>query len=764
MNPGEAPSSDPRRDPLPDGQPAEGSGLLGSWLGAVPDAGWAGGALRSGGRPAAKAMDAEMFLRWKGTIVLVFLGISAIALPCIWLLMPPLYKATAAVRVSPVIARMLPKNETGGVMPLYEQHKRTQGVLLKSSEILQQVLLEKTVRETCWYQEPVRPLWGALPTPLDRLKDALEVSPQRESEFITVSMATKRPNESKLIVDVVVGEYDRVSRLSVSQADLEIYGKLQAEYDRLTKEINDRENLRHNLSKEIGPLLPEESRSQQSTRLGVLESEKSDLERRLAMTRLEIQALKPTADAGQNETEALQHQPAAATPEHRYAQDSEWRQLNLELQARQHELELAGMDYGEAHPRVAQLSANVRHAENVLRVREVQLDDGIEPSTAGREEAGPKPYSLAALQHEAWRLEQELSLLSKDIDERRELINKAGDDAHRLAQYDEELGSKREQLKKREARLQDLETEGKAPLHISVSKATEPSVPDRDRRPLLSAMALLGALMAGLAIAYLRSVTDPRIRKPLDVPMTSRAPFLGHIPQMPQSLDLAADSSPWLHECVRMVRTALLERLAGTRQPVVLITSSAAGTGKTSVAVLLGRSLAHLGKKVLLIEADLHRPRLAAALGLDEGPGLVGVVSGTATDATAIRATGDAGFDVLPTGRDRAGFDAELLANGQFAACLDRWRKTYQFVLLDSPPVLPVADSRILSRHADGTIMVLRSAHSRKPDIVRACADLIAAGGTLLGTIMVGGTQEEGYGYYHDGYSPSYGTPRLPQA
>jgi receptor protein-tyrosine kinase len=309
-----------------------------------------------------------------------------------------------------------------------------------------------------------------------------------------------------------------------------------------------------------------------------------------------------------------------------------------------------------------------------------------------------------------------------------------------------------------------LDAESNAPLNIRVSTASLPSVPDRDRRLLLSVMAMAGGLIGGLAVAYLRSATDSRIRVASDLPFAPRTPFLGYLPQMPAALDPAAEPAPWLQECMRMVRTSLLERLHGSENPVVLITSCSAGAGKSSVAVLLGRSLAHLGKKVLLVEADMLRPSLAPRLGLDEGPGLAGILTGAANDKDAIRKTGEPGFDVLPAGVPQEGFDAELLANGVFAASLRRWRGKYGFVLLDSPPVLPVADARILSRHADGTIMVLRAAHSRKPDIVRACADLNAAGGSLLGTIMVGGIREAGYGNYYDERSRGAGAPRLARA
>jgi non-specific protein-tyrosine kinase len=101
-----------------------------------------------------------------------------------------------------------------------------------------------------------------------------------------------------------------------------------------------------------------------------------------------------------------------------------------------------------------------------------------------------------------------------------------------------------------------------------------------------------------------------------------------------------------------------------------------------------------------------------------------------------------------------AAYDPELLANGVFSSCLRRWKSSYDFVLLDSPPVLPVADARILAGQVDGTIMVLRASHSRRDEVVQAYADLSAAGGTLLGTMLVGVQTPSSYGYYNDYVSP----------
>ncbi len=157
-----------------------------------------------------------------------------------------------------------------------------------------------------------------------------------------------------------------------------------------------------------------------------------------------------------------------------------------------------------------------------------------------------------------------------------------------------------------------------------------------------------------------------------------------------------------------------------------------------------------LGKKTLLVEADLRRPSLSLRMKVESSAGFASLLTGRDKEEKTIVASGIADLDVLPAGECPPDFNAELLANGVFSSCLTRWKQRYDFVILDSPPVLPVADARILAGQADGTIMVLRASHTRRVEVVQAYADLSAAGGRLMGTILVGVDSLSDGGYNSD--------------
>jgi Mrp family chromosome partitioning ATPase len=203
---------------------------------------------------------------------------------------------------------------------------------------------------------------------------------------------------------------------------------------------------------------------------------------------------------------------------------------------------------------------------------------------------------------------------------------------------------------------------------------------------------------------------------------------------------------------------------------VVQLASAGPGSGKSTLAVLLARSLAQSGKRVLLVDADMHRPSLAQHFAIALSPGLLDLLArgqggaGGAREGEAGAREGEAGaspyhatsiptLSVLPSGRSTRQADQELLVNGTFSTLLAQWRGRFDFILLDGPPLLQSADAAILSRHADGTILVVRQRHCRRMALVEALAVLSSAGGKLLGTVFVGSGHEQVYGYGY-GYAP----------
>ena len=206
-------------------------------------------------------------------------------------------------------------------------------------------------------------------------------------------------------------------------------------------------------------------------------------------------------------------------------------------------------------------------------------------------------------------------------------------------------------------------------------------------------------------------------------------------------------------ESVRVVRTILLSRLNGHNSTTVLVTSATAGTGKSSFTMMLGKSLAQVGKKVLVIDADFHKMSLTKQFGLSDKSGFMESLCNSSGCKRHIFPTETSGLSIMPVGKlSGNGQIFEETANGAFKSCIGQFRKQYNIILLDSPPILPVADAAILSNQVDGTIMVERELISRRSNMVNAIARLDSAGGRLLGTVFIGssGHGKYGYGSYYD--------------
>jgi capsular exopolysaccharide synthesis family protein len=707
-------------------------------------------------------------LRFKWLIFGVFAAVSGVAIPAIWLGMAPQYAARAVVRVSPVSQQILyPTEENKGVVPLYEAFVNTQVSIIHSPAVLQRVLDSPTVQGTEWYMHRPRSLrtllGGNPPTDIERLREDLSVRSRRGTQLIDVSMTGSSAKSVTLIADAVVDAYKQLSDETQLMSGTERYETLSADASKLQKEIDGLQAMRINVSKRVGTTGPEELRSRLATQLSELESEYAKLDRDYKIIQWELETM-PQVAAVADDTDTNGESDAEDDTRQLFLVDSEWRALRSALELARHQMLLAQQNYGSEHPQIKALQSDVDFAERQLKTREEQLL-AIPPEMVVRGAAGDggagSVFNREALERGLERLGRQLELLSKDITIHRAKMNEAADIARDIAHYDEQINNKRNQLDTFRTRLQVLETESKAPARITVaSHAIQPSRPSSDRRVILSVMVLVGAGVTGCAAAYVRAATDQKIIEAGDVRTTVNVPFLGHFPPLSPEDAILTDCTPLVRECTRMVRTALLERLKSAEDRVTLITSSASKEGKTTVAILLATSLARLGKKTLLVDADLRNPSVAERLGIEMGGGLAALLSESARDSSVIVPASVPKLDVLPAGVDHHAFDPELLANGVFSACLKRWKKSYDFVLLDSPPVLPVADSRILAGQADGTLMVLRSSHCRRSEVTQAYADLAAAGGRLLGTVLVGARSGSGnrYGYgYGYGYGHGYG-------
>lgn len=204
-------------------------------------------------------------------------------------------------------------------------------------------------------------------------------------------------------------------------------------------------------------------------------------------------------------------------------------------------------------------------------------------------------------------------------------------------------------------------------------------------------------------------------------------------------------------EQFRTLRSRLYQ-LRGT-QPLrtLLVTSSMPGEGKTFVSNNLAHAIVRQpDRRALLIDADLRCPRLHKVLGAPAGPGLVDYLNGAVDHMAIIQQGPDAGLCFIPAGVEAAN-PSELLANGKIKTLLDALAPVFDWIILDSPPCLPVADASMLASLCDGVLLVVRAELTPSAAAQKACQEL--QGRNVVGVVLNGATEATSYAssyYYQD--------------
>lgn len=304
-------------------------------------------------------------------------------------------------------------------------------------------------------------------------------------------------------------------------------------------------------------------------------------------------------------------------------------------------------------------------------------------------------------------------------------------------------------------------------LHI-VDPASVPVRPAQPNVPLYLAFGALAGMTLGMACAFVLESTDRTIRSPEEIEATSYVPVLGVIPDArlapatggnkrlkAQTRDplLNSDNSVTT-EAFRAVRTALM--LSGVR--VLMITSSTPQEGKSFTSLNLAIALARSGKKVLLADADLRRGTLSRVLNQPSGIGLSQMLLGE-TDRELYRQLHKVpGLSFLPAGAPPP-CPAELLGSDKMTALVENWRRQFDYVLIDTPPLLPVTDAAVLSPNVDAVIVVVRFGVTVRQSMMRTIRMLRDVQARRLG-VLLNAMDVHSSEYYH--YSGSYGYDGYP--
>lgn len=278
---------------------------------------------------------------------------------------------------------------------------------------------------------------------------------------------------------------------------------------------------------------------------------------------------------------------------------------------------------------------------------------------------------------------------------------------------------------------------------------------------------LLGGVL-GVLLAFLLEFLDDTLKTPEDIENKLKLPVLGVIPKLgPKDSVVAAAANPQssFSEAYRSVRTALQFATDHGVPRTLLVTSSGPGEGKSTTALALARNLTQLGKRVLLVDADLRNPSLHKTLGMKVDVGLSNLLAGACSFTAAVQPSGDEGLQVILAGPLPPN-PAELLSGSKLVSLLTIGTERYDHVIIDGPPVLGLADAPILSNAIDGTLLVVNSAKTKISAAQSALKRLLTARARIVGCLLTKYDARTagygyGYGYRYESYYAYGDKPKL---
>ncbi len=428
--------------------------------------------------------------------------------------------------------------------------------------------------------------------------------------------------------------------------------------------------------------------------------------------------------------------------------------LIVELRGRETEAErkIAELneEYGERHPRMIAARAELRDIQGRIRAEVAKIVASLENEVAvARAREATLATNVRALEQTAasqGAAEVQVRALEREADAARALF---------------------EQFLTRASET-ETQTDIQRPDARVLARADVPTAPAYPKPGVILPIAAALSLFAGIAVALLLEQMDRGYRSGEEVERETGMPVLALTPLIPRRRRLGAAPERYVldrptssfAESLRSIDTGIRLSNVDRTPKSVMITSSVPKEGKSTLSMALGRMLAKSGRRVLLIDADLRRPRVAKALDLPRRAGLIEALSTSADYEDLVQVDQASGMFVLAAGGDEIASPPDLLGSEQMRQLLRRAEAAYDLVILDSAPVLVVSDSRALARHVDSVVFIVRWASTRQEVVQTAFRQLRDAGARIAGVVLeaVNVRRHSQYGYGDSGYY--YGAAR----
>ncbi|WP_370211787.1 polysaccharide biosynthesis tyrosine autokinase [Roseovarius sp.] len=398
-----------------------------------------------------------------------------------------------------------------------------------------------------------------------------------------------------------------------------------------------------------------------------------------------------------------------------------------------------------------------------------RLAEDIQNGVEGAAETFETQYAvlLTRAQQEVLRLEAQFEAVDTSIVELTERIETQSSELVRLQQLEREAQANGLIYEAFLSRLKETTVQQGIQQADSrvLSQAVVPLSPSAPKKPMILALSLILGAMIGGAAVLIREMSQNTYRVAEALERNTGRTVIGQIPTIPSRnranvLQYLTDKpNSAAAEAVRNLRTSLL--LANIDMPprVIMSTSSIPGEGKTTQSISLAQNLSGLGKKVLLVEGDIRRRVFSEYFDIHDKPGFLSVLAGEASLQSAVTFNEQLQADIL-LGETSKVNAADLFSSDTFAQFLGTLRDAYDYVIIDTPPVLAVPDARVIGQHVDAILYTVKwdsTTHRQVNDGLKSLANVnLKVTGLVLSQIDQRGMKRYGYGDSYGAYQAYY--------
>jgi len=688
-------------------------------------------------------------VRWWRIVLATFLAVCIIGLLLLWIVVKPYYKATAAIRITPVISSILFNGDNS--IPMYKNFVNTQADLIVSDMVLQKVAEDLTMASV------IRTATSAASdtAPEDKLKGAdtarmartlramvnsgtLQVEHEDNTELIKITMKSSEPKQAAAIVNSFLKAYMNMVAAEECKSEDDKIAILENEADAYSQKLQRQRTAIGEMTREYGT---DSLTARQEMKLKRI----SDLQNKITEFEMGKIALKVKEKMLENKRKLeIEPQELIRLRYDFINADLMVKTLTTSTAKLDQELILAKQQLTETNPALVRKVEIVKILKERLHQHREEMGKNFDDMVA-KELTRKDNDKLSAVKTQLQQTEFYQQRLQEMLSTEDASTIELGRKQLAIEDLQAQFGMTKEFYDTVRRRIHELEMERKRPARVSKAYYAN-TAPFEDKRKKYAIALMFAAMALGATPAILKNRFDKSLRTPNDVAQATGIRIIG---TTTRSSDVEQSFLP--EHSVNDYQTicANLGMLNGHGIPKKLsITSPRPKDGKTTFAINLSVSMARMNKKVLLIDGDLRKADIAYLMKLSGASnGLKNVLLG-AKPQDFICSASIEGLDILPSNPCQPSTVYNLIASQRSRDILDSISTQYDHIIIDTPPLLDVPDALLWAKAVDAVVLVAWSGHTKSTDIRETLNRLAQTGTAVLGTVLNNVPVRQSYNSY----------------